>query len=233
MFRYVNRTDLIVIGACGLSLTVFSVNTRLDSVIPLYFNSFIVLAVFIYWAIRKDATGILKRSLIIGGIGGFFYTFVDRLFVNVWIIVKYLRKDIKVFETPVSIVLVWIYCITIAIYLYLRLRSVFSRFYIPAVLTGASAFLSGVVLDHLAGRARLWVWLWNIELMPSPSPSFGSVPLFVPVALFVTFFLSPYIVGGQRVSARIRLSDNPIAAGLRCAIILAMTMYLSFRIFTG
>jgi hypothetical protein len=230
MFRYVNRTDLIVIGACALSLIVFSINTKLDSVIPLYLNSFIVLAVFIYWAIRKDATGVLKRSLVIGGIGGFFYTFVDSIFVNSWIY-RYLRlEDIDIFAAPVSIVLVWICCIAIAIYLYQRLRSVFSRFYIPSALTGASAFLSGIAFHYLGKHARLWEWN---DVWVSSSPSVGSTPVFVPVALFATFFLSPYIVGGQRISTRIRLSDNPIAGGLRCAIMLAMTMYVSFRIFTG
>jgi hypothetical protein len=230
MFRYVNRTDLVVIGACGLSLIVFSINTKLDSVIPLYFNSFIVLGIFTYWAIRKDGTGLLKRSLIIGGIGGFFYTFVDSIFVNSWIY-RYLRlEDIDIFAAPASIVLVWIYCVAIAIYLYQRLRSVFSKFYIPSVLTGASAFLSGIVFHYLGKQARLWEWN---DVWVSSSPSVGSTPLFVPVALFVTFFLSPYIVGGQRISTRIRLSDNPIAGGLRCAVILAMTMYILFRIFTG
>jgi len=229
MFRYINRTDLIIIGACALSLVIFSINTKLDSVIPLYFNSFIMLGTFTYWAIRKDATGILRRSLIIGGVSGSLYTFVDSIFVEAGIITYLKTEDIDVFATPVSIVLVLICCITIAMYFYQRLRSALGKFYISPVLTGASAFLSGIALNYLGDQARIWIW--NVGV-PS-SPTIGSTPLFVPVALFVTFFLSPYIIGGQRISARIRLSDNPIAAGLRCSIILAMTLYLSFRIFTG
>ena len=238
-FRYVNRADLIVIGACALTLIIFSINAKLDSVIPLYLNGIIVLGTFAYWALRRDAAGMLRRSSIIGGIGGFFYTFIDREFVASMTITynAYVRKgtyindgirDIEVLATPASVVLTWMYCIAIAIYLYQRLRSLFSRFYIPSVLTGASAFLSGIVLNYLGDRAGLWVWNFGVP----PSPGIGSVPLFVPVALFFTFFLSPYIIGGQRISARIRLSDNPIASGLRCAIILAMTVLLSFRMFT-
>ena len=228
-FRYINRTDLIMIGACVLSLIVFSVNAKLDSVIPLYFNGLAVLGIFAYWAFRNDAAGILKRSLIIGVIGGFFYTFVDSLFVESGIIIYLRAEDIDIFVTPASIVLTWMYCITIAIYLYQRLRSVFGKFYIPSMLTGTSAFLSSIVLNFFGSRARLWVW--NIGI-PS-SPAIGSTPLFVPVALFFTFFLSPYIIGGQRISTRIKLPENPIAGGLRCSIIMAMAIYVSFRSFTG
>ena len=226
-FRYANRTDFIVAGACALSLIIFAINTRLDSVVPLYINGIILPVVFIYWVLRRDAAGILKRSLIIGAIGGVSYTFVDKLFVETGVITYLRSEDLDIFATPVSVVLIWIYCITVAIYLYQRLRSVFGRFYIPAALTGAGAFISSIVLNQLGDQARLWVW--NIGV-PS-SPAIGSTPLFVPVALFVTFFLSPYIIGGQRITERIRIQENTIAAGLRCAIILAMTIFLSSRIF--
>jgi hypothetical protein len=177
--RYVNHTDLIVIGACALSSIVFSINAKLDSVIPLYLNSLIVLGTFVYWGLRDDATGILKRSLIIGGIGGLFYTFVDNIFVDGGIITYLRSEDIDIFATPASIVLIWMYCIAIVIYFYQRLRSVFSRFYIPSALTGASAFLSAIILNHLGDSARLWVW--NIGV-PS-SAAIGPTPLFVPIAL--------------------------------------------------
>jgi len=231
--KYTNRTDFIVIGASALSLIAFAINTRLASIIPLYLNGIIVLGIFTYWAIRKDTTGRLKRSLIIGGVAGTFYTFVDSVFVSEQMII-YLRRDVKIFATPASIVLTWICCITIAIYLYLRLRSVFSRFYIPSALTGAIAFLSSVILHYLGEHARLWVW--NARSVPL-SPSILSTPLFVPVALFLTFFLSSYIVGGQRITKRIGLTSNPLVAGFRCAVILAMTvhisLYISFWILPG
>ena len=227
-FKYVNHTDLIVAGACVLTLLVFVGNASLDSVIPLYLQSLTVLGVFLYWSLRNDAAGMLRRGLVIGGTAGLFYTFVDTMFVDAGII-TYLRRDIKIFATPVSVALVWMYCITIGIYCYLRLRSVFGRFYVPSAVTALCAFLSGAVFCHLGDRARLWVW--NIGV-PS-SPAIGSTPLFVPVALFITFFLSPYIVGGQRILGRVRLGENPIAGGLRCAIMLALTTFLSFRILTG
>ena len=227
--RYLNRTDFIVIGVCALSLIIFTINTKLDSIVPLYINGLIVLGALTYWVLRRDAVGILKRSLIIGGISGFFYTFVDSLFVEGGIIIYLRSEDIEISTTPLSVVLIWICYVAILVYLYQRLRSVFRRFYIPSVLTGASAFLSGIILNYFADHARLWVW--NIGV-PS-SLTIGSTPLFVPVALFLTFFLSPYIIGGQRISARIKLPDNPIVGGLRCAIILSMMLYLSFRVFTG
>lgn len=67
--------------------------------------------------------------------------------------------------------------------------------------------------------------------MPAPLPSIGPTPISVLVALFLTFFLSPYILGGQRITTRVKLSDNPIAGGLRCAILLGMIMFFSFHLF--
>ncbi len=225
--KYSNRTDFIVFGACVLSLIVFSINTRLDSVIPVYINSLIVLGVFTYWALRKDVTGMLRRGLIIGAVAGFAYTFVDRIFVDMWVIIKYLRPDAKVFATPLSIVLTFVYCIAIVMYFYQRLRSAFSKFLIPAALTGASVFLAGTIVGYLGDSARLWVW--NTLTIPSSTPFIGPTPLPFLVALLLTFFLSPYIIGGQRITARIKLSDNPLAGGLRCAILLGMMMFFSFH----
>ncbi len=245
--RYVNRTDLIVAGACVLTLIVFLINTMLDSVILLYINDLAILSVFVYWAIRRDAAGMLRRSLIIGGIGGFFYTFVDKLFVELTTItyITYIKRgtgmgdgirdiSIPTFATPVSIVLLWICCISIVIYFYQRLRSVFGRFYIPALLAGVSAALASIILSNLGDG----LWVWNFVNPASPvwaslSLGIGSTPLFVPAALFVTFLLSPYIIGGQRISRRFRISENLLVAGLRCGVILPAMIYISFRIFTG
>lgn len=231
--KYANRTDFIVIGMSALSLIAFAINTRLASIIPLYLNSVIVLGIFTYRAIRRDATGKLRRSLIIGSIAGISYTFMDSVFVDEQIII-YLRKDVNIFATPLSIVLTWICGIIIAVYLYMRLRSIFSRFYIPSALTGAAVFLLSIAFHYLAEHARLWIW--NARSVPL-SPAILSTPLFVPVALFLSFFLSPYIVGGQRITRRIGLTDNPIVAGFRCAVILAMmvhiSMFIVFRSFSG
>lgn len=233
MIKHINRTDLIIIGASILSLVIFAINTMLDSVIPLYINSLIILGTFIYWSLRKDPSGMLKRGLIIGGFGGFFYSFVNRLLADARIITYLRTRDFYILSTPVSVMLNWVCYITVGIYLYLRLRSYFSRFYIPSAITGAGAFLSGIIFDFLGDRARLWIWVWNTQIMPERPLSIGPTPLFFPVALFVTFFLSPWIVGGQRIAMRLGFSANPLVGGIRCAVILGAMMYLSIRIFTG
>ena len=223
---YMNRTDIIVFLACLLSLFVSLFNMSLDSVALTYIDCIVVLVVFTYWALRKDPTEKLKSSLTIGSIGGVLYIFVDKYFVMLRII-TYLRPDVKLLLTPVSVVLIWICYITVMMYLYHRFRSIIGIFPIPAILTAAAAFGSAILLSYFAGEARLWVWNTGVPAMPSIS----STPLFVPVAFAATFLLSPYIVGGQRFSARVGLSKHPVAAGLRCAIVMSLFVYVSFRIF--
>lgn len=236
--KYANQTDFVIAGACVLTLAIFAINANFGSAILLYLNGIIVLSAFVYWAIRKDTAGTLKRGLIVGGIGGFFYTFVDKLFVELGAItyITYIKRgtgieggvqDIPIFGTPLSVVLLWIFCITIGIYLYQRLRSIFGKFYIPTLLTSASAFLATIILNNLGDR----LWVWNFGLVDTRG--FGSTPLFVPAAITFTFLLSPYIMGGQRITRRLRISDNPITAGLRCAVILSAAIYISYIIFSG
>lgn len=233
MNKYLNKTDFVVIGASLLSLIVFLVNTALDSIIPVYLNAVIILAAFLYWSLKKDSVGILQKSLIIGSLGGVLYTFLDNIFVNARIIMYLRSEDIKVYGeygTPISIILTWMYSITIALYLYQRLRFSFGKFYIPSIITGASAFIFGILFDYLGSNARLWVWVWNINTMASKPTDIGTTPLFFPVALFSTFFLSPWILGGQSITSfRLGFSDNPFVAGIRCAVILASTMFLFLR----
>lgn len=197
-----------------------------------------MLGAFIYQALRGDPTNMLGRGLIIGGLASFFYTFMDSLFVDAWIITYLKSEDIDIFKTPVSVVLIWTNFITVMIYLYQRLRSVFGRFYVPSLLTGVSAFLSGVILNYLGYHARLWIW--NIGV--PPLLSVGPVPLFVPTSFFLTFSLSPYIVGMQKGSMEVRRdnflsrfsrsSANPISGGIRCTVLLSATLYLLFRLFS-
>lgn len=230
MNKYLNQTDFLVIGACILSLIAFLINTILDSIIPIYLNAAIILVAFLYWALRKDNTGIMQRVLIIGSLGGVLYTFLDNIFVNARIIMYLRSEDVEVYGTPVSIILTWMYSITIALYLYQRLRMAFEKFIIPSFITGIGAFIAGILFDYLANSARVWVWIWNINAMASKPPYIGTTPLFFPIALFSAFFLSPWIIGGQRItSVRLGFSDNPFVAGIRCAVIIASTMYLFFR----
>jgi len=119
--------------------------------------------------------------------------------------------------------------IIITMYFYQRLRSVFGRAYIPAILTGLCASIACVILNYLGDLARLWVW--NVGF-PKVSPVIGSTPIFVPIAFLITFLFSPYIQGGQRITRRIAISNNPIASGLRCSIILVVTIFMLFRAFT-
>ena len=126
------------------------------------------------------------------------------------------------------------YSFTIALYLYQRLRMSFEKFIFPSLITGAAAFATAILFDYLANSARIWVWIWNINVMASKPPYIGMTPLFFPIALFSTFFLSPWIIGGQRItSMNLGFSDNPVVAGIRCAVIMASTMYLFFRALTA
>jgi hypothetical protein len=230
--KYLNKTDFIVMGASLLSLIVFIVNTFLKSVIPLYFNGIVILGVFLYWSLKEDPAGILRKSLIIGSLGGMLYTLLDNIFVNQLVIIYLRTKDLEIYGTPISIILTWMYSISIGLYLYQRLRSYFNKFYIPSVLTGLSGSIFGILFDYLGNKALIWQWPWNINLMPSKPLFIGTAPIFFPVAIFCTFFLSPWMIGGQRVTTlRLGFSDNPVVGGIRFAVILASTMYIFFRIF--
>jgi hypothetical protein len=240
-FRYINRTDLIVAGACILFILFFLINIAFSSVIVLYMADVIMLGGFIYWGIKRDSTKILIRSLCVGGIVGVFYTFLDTLFVEVSII-TYLRKndDFRILSTPFSVVLFWMFFITTIMYLYQRLRSSFSKFYIPSLLTGTTAFLLGFILIYLGDLARQWVW--SVGEYVKPMPSIGPVPLYVPLAFFVTFLLSPYIIGvpdssmvkdqDDPVTRYFKISDNPLVGGIRCTIILSISLYGLLQLFT-
>ncbi|MBD3182296.1 hypothetical protein GF312_08390 [Candidatus Poribacteria bacterium] len=224
-FRHANRTDIIVVGVCLLFMLVLYINTFLDSIIPVYIACVLGFAILGLWGFIKDPTDMLKRSLIIGWIGGFFYTFIDRFMVEMGII-TYLRQDVNILATPLSIVFVWMYFIAMMTYLYQRFCSRFGKFYIPTIITSVSAFAAILLLDYLADQARLWVWNTGIP----PSPSLGNTPLFVPIGFGVTFLLSPYIIGGQRITRRFTISGHPIAAGLRCAILMSVMVYMSYHL---
>ena len=238
--RYINRTDIVVVGACIIFLLLSVINIAFSSVIVLYVADIITLSGMTYWGIRNDSTKRLIRSLIIGGIVGVLYTFVDTLFVEVSI-VTYLRRndDFRLLSTPFSALLFWAFFITIMIYLYQRLRSSFSRFYIPSFLTGTTAFVFGLALVYLGDQARQWVWSVGDGL--KPMPSIGPVPLYVPLAFFVTFLLSPYIIGVPDVPMTkdnsdsaikyFRISDSPFVGGVRCTIILSASLYGLLQLF--
>jgi hypothetical protein len=233
--RYINRTDIIVFAVSILNLIIMGINTSLDSVIPFYLGNVIALASLIYWGISKDVTKFLVRSLIMGGMVGVLYTFLDNLLAEVSII-NYLRiEDIKLLSTPISVVLFWIFLITTMLYLYHRLRSSFSRFIIPSLITGSTAFLYSLVLFYLGDISRQWVWSVKNPQTGGDLASIGPIPLYIPLALFVTFFSSPYIVGipgapkpdreSGIFASYFKVSSNPLSGGIRCTIVLSLSLY--------
>ncbi|HGJ65942.1 TPA: hypothetical protein ENS27_11215 [bacterium] len=238
--KYINRTDLIIVGMCILFILISLINIAFGSVILLYLADITTLGVMTYWGIKNDSTKRLLKSLIVGGIVGVLMTFLETLFVEVSI-VTYLRKnsDLVILSTPLSVVLFWIFFISAMMYIYQRLRSSFSRFYIPSLLTGITAFLLGLILIYLGDRSRQWVW--SVGADPKPMPSIGPVPLYVPLAFFITFLLSPYIIGVSNdlmtkdqtdsVTKFFKISNNPLVAGIRCAIVLSASMYGLLMIF--
>jgi len=239
--KYINQTDIIVAGSSLLSLIIMAIGTLFHSVIPLYLIGILTLGGFTYWSIRRDSTRILIRSLIIGGIVGVLYTFLDTLFSEVEI-TTYLRNDVKILSTPLSVVLFWTFFITTMMYLYHRLRSVFGRFILPSLITGSTAFLFSLILLYLGSNNQ---WNWNVlnNLLGNKSlPSVGPVPLYVPLAFFLTFVASPYIIGipknsmikdnDDNVTKYFKVSDNPLSGGIRCTIVLSICLYGLYQLFT-
>ena len=239
--RYINRTDIIVFVVSILNLMIMAINTSLDSVIPFYLGNVIALASLIYWGIsKKDVTKFLVRSLIMGGMVGVLYTFLDNLLAEVSII-NYLRsEDIKLLSTPISVVLFWIFLITTMLYLYHRLRSSFSRFIIPSLITGSTAFLYSLVLFYLGDISRQWVWSVKNPQTGGDLASIGPIPLYIPLALFVTFFSSPYIVGipgapkpdKSSIFAIFKVPSNLLSGGIRCTIVLSLSLYGLLQLFS-
>ncbi len=235
--RHINRTDTVVFAVSILNLVLMSINTALESLTVFYLGNIIAIVCLIYWGIAKDITRFLARSLIIGGIVGIVYTVLDNLLAEVNYITYLRNEDIKMLSTPISVVLFWIFLITTMIYIYHRLRSNFSMFIFPSLITGSSAFIFSLVLFILGDKSRQWVW----SIGDPPMLSIGPIPLYVPLALFVTFFLSPYIVGipGAPVSDEggffvryFRVSNNPISGGIRCTIVLSLSIYGLLQLFS-
>ncbi len=97
--KFANRTDLIIFLVCIIDLALLSLNIIFSSIILLYVSGISSFVLLIFWAIKKDSPGMLRRSLIIGGIGGFFYSFVDRLFVDNHIIMYLRTEDLHIYRT--------------------------------------------------------------------------------------------------------------------------------------
>lgn len=235
--RFANRTDLVVFAVFVVDLLLLSINTIFGSVILLYVSGIFSFVIMVFWAIQKDSPGMLRRSLIIGGIGGFFYSFVDRLFVDNHIIMYLRTEDIHIYRTPLSATLVIMYFCVVMLYYHQRLRSYFSRVYIPSFITGLTALFLSFIINYIGTHSRQWIW----NAIGFPTTTFEQVPLFVPLAFFVTFSLSPYIIGLKGIPVKdgnvtfwsryFRASDNPIVGGVRCAIVLSVSLFFLMQIF--
>lgn len=234
MFEKLNQTDKTIIGVFSLTLLIFIINAKLPanakSVLTtlVYLNALCGLGLFLYAIWRFDSEGVLRRSLIIGATAsGTYYLFIDRFFSGSarWSIklITYLGADSRFFSqfievAPPGIALNWVCLITIALYFYQRLRAFFSGVYIPMLLIGISTFLGSVILSELGSSAGLWNWNRHPEVVHS-IPFIFSTPIFIPIAIALTFLLSPYLV------------THLIAGGIRCAVVLCIMQFVCFVIF--
>jgi hypothetical protein len=214
----ITQTDKAVLIACGTTFLTFLMNAKLGSIWILYLNVFMTACVFGYAIRQWDEFSHLSRSVIFGVSASITYTPVDWLLSRQVRLIFYLRSDIPwMFAVPLSLLLMWMVAITVSIYLYQRLNSMGSRSYISAGITGIAVFVGSTVLDQF-GSARLWNW--NAMLLKD-STYIGSVPIFVPIALFLTFLLSPYYFYRHHI----------IVAGIRCGIFMGTMQFLCFVLF--
>ena len=213
-----DNTDKTVSAAVGFTLFTFLVNVKLDSIIIAYLNAIVILGLFGYSIWRLDAMKIMRNSLIIGAIAAVTYLPIDNLFGSLrsFGLITYRKHDLLLGITPLHIFLNWICLIAIIFYFYQRLRSVFNKVYFPMLLTSIFAFAGSIILSLLGNYAGLW--LWNTTGF-APPPFIGSLPLSVPIGIFLTFLLSPYFV------------INIFAGGIRCGITLGIMQFLCFFAF--
>ena len=224
----IDNTDKTVAAAAGVTLVCFLMNTKVASVVIVYLNVLVVFGLLGYSIWRFDSLRTLRRSLITGAIAGVAYLPMDMLLSNSKLmgIITYLRHEdyLLLGVTPLSIVFSWMYLITIALYLYQRLRSLFQRAYIPMLLISLAAFCGSIILGIL-GNDNLWLWGAKINF-PPPPPYINTMPLFVPIALALAFLFSPYFIPK---TPSMRYSE--IAGGIRCGIVLGIIQFLCFLLF--
>lgn len=239
MISYINKTDFLTFITFVFFSTMFLVNILFSSDILLYVVTIAVYAVLIYTSVRHDPSEKLRQSVIVGSIGGFFYSFVNRLFVESQMISYLKGNSLNIYGTPLSILLSLMYLVVVLLYLYQRLRAIFSRKYVASLLTGAISLVISFVFNYVGDKSRLWSWN---ALVPD-IPLVLNTPLFVPLSFFLTFFLSPYILGIGSISGRvegdsfwlryIKAANNPIIGGVRCSIILSASLLFMFYVFVG
>ena len=212
----ITQTDKAVIIASITTFLTFLINAKLGSIWLLYLNVLVVVGVFGYVSRPWNQLSHLSRSAIFGAIAAITYIPLDWLFSRRVTLLFYLTRDIRIAAVPLSLLLTWMIVITIIIYIYHRLNDIWEKPYIPAVIVGSIAFVGSTIFDQL-GSARLWNWN-AIHL--SYSPYIGSVPVSVPIALALTFLLSPYY-----------LRSYLVVGGIRCGLFIGVMQFLCFMLF--
>ena len=215
----ITQTDKAVIIACVTTFLTFLINAKLGSIWLLYLNVLVVVGVVGYASQAWDEFSHLSRSAIFGVIASITYIPLDWLFSLRVGLLSYLLglRDIRIAAVPLSLLLTWVIAITIIIYIYQRLNAIWGRPYIPAVVVGSVAFVGSTIFDQF-GSARLWNW--NATPL-SHFPYIGSVPVFVPIALALTFLLSPYYFRSHHI----------IVGGIRCGLFIGMMQFFCFLLF--
>ena len=143
-------------------------------------------------------------------------------------------------SAPLSLVFTWMILLTIPIYLYQRLNAILGKTYISAGVTGIAVLVSSAILGMLGSARFLWewnedvtlaeleklvgpagLWTWNENLV-AKSPLIGTLPIFVPIALFLAFLLSPHYFTKRQPA---------IVSGMRCGIFVGAMLFLCFVFF--
>ena len=214
----ITQTDKVVIIASITTFLTFLLNAKLGSIWLLYLNVLVVVGVFGYASRPWGKLSHLSRSAIFGVIASITYIPLDLLFSKHVELLSYLsRRDILIAAVPLSLLLTWMITLTIIIYIYHRLNEVWEQPYIPAVVVGSIAFVGSTIFDQF-GSARLWNWN---AVRFSDFPYIGSVPVCVPIALALTFLLSPYYLRRHHI----------VVGGIRCGLFIGIMQLLCFMLF--
>ena len=214
----ITQTDKAVIIASITTFLTFLINAKLGSIWLLYLNFLVVVGVFGYVSRPWDQLSHLTRSAIFGVIASITYIPLDWLFSRRVALLAYLSSgDIRIAAVPLSLLLTWMIVITIIIYIYHRFSAIWERSYIPAVIVGGIAFAGSTIFDQF-GSARLWNWN---AIRFSSFPYIGSVPVCVPMALALTFLLTPYYLRRHHI----------VVGGIRCGLFIGIMQFLCFLSF--
>ena len=214
----ITQTDKAVITASITTFLTFLINAKLGSIWLLYLNFLVVVGVFGYVSRPWDQLSHLSRSAIFGVIASITYIPLDWLFSRRVALLAYLSSgDIRIAAVPLSLLLTWMIVTTIIIYIYHRFNAIWERPYIPAMVVGSIAFVGSTIFDQF-GSARLWNWN---AIRFSSFPYIGSVPVCVPIALALTFLLTPYYLRRHHI----------VVGGIRCGLFIGIMQFLCFLLF--